>query len=180
MFSMPASAEPFLNCSSFGNFKVSFLLELDLAKSTESFSRVWCEMASFKLKNKSEKCFSPESHGRSAPAAAAGCRAPLPLSGCLCLCADIWAGARPRPHRLTLKGSPVQTHRSTGPGLPPAFLKFPVKEAGAEQHCSQSRAPAPPQAFVSTCLLQCFPLFLGTLSPAPLYCLLHKNTRNML
>lgn len=79
IFSTPDSAEPFLNCSSFGNFKVSFLLELDLAKSTESFSRAWCEMASFKLKNKSEKCFISENHGRSAPAAAAGCRAPLPL-----------------------------------------------------------------------------------------------------
>lgn len=143
MFSMPALAKPFLNCSSFGNFKVSFLLELDLAKSTEPFSRVWCEMASFKLKNKSEKCFSPESHGRSAPAAAAGCSAPLPLSGCPCLCAVIWAGARPRPHRLTLKGSPVQTHRLASPGFAASLSQVPCE---GSQSGTALRGRLPPLA----------------------------------
>lgn len=114
-------------------------------------------MASFKLENKSEKCFSPESHGHSAPAAAAGCRAPLPLNGCPCLCAVIWAGTRPRLHRLTLKGSPVQTHRSAGPGLPPAFLKFPVKEM-KQSRTVLSSVPAPPQAFVSAASFSAFPV----------------------
>lgn len=163
MFSMPASAKPFLNCSSFGNFKVSFLLELDLAKPTESFSRVCCEMASFKLKNKSEKCFSPESHGHSAPAAAAGCRAPLPLSGCPCLCAVMWAGARSRPHRVTERILCADTQVGRPGVCSQPFSSFLWRKP--ERHCSQSRTPAPHQAFVSTRLLQCFPLFLGTLSP---------------
>lgn len=32
MFSMPASSELFVGCSSFGNFEVSFAAELGLAK----------------------------------------------------------------------------------------------------------------------------------------------------
>lgn len=92
---MPASAEQFLNCSSFGNFEVSFLLELDLAESTESFSGLCWEMAPFKLKNKSEKCFSCESHGRSAPLQQRGADPPNPRGGCPCVGAVIWAGPGP-------------------------------------------------------------------------------------
>lgn len=67
---MPASAELFLNCSSLGNCRGSFLVELDLAKYVQYFNGVWCEMASFKLKNKSERFSRCERNGSSGQAAA--------------------------------------------------------------------------------------------------------------
>lgn len=78
MFSVRASSELFVDCGSFGNFQVSFVVVLDLAKYIKYCSGAWCEMASFILKNKSEKFLRHESNGCSgwAGAAEGTCRHP--------------------------------------------------------------------------------------------------------
>lgn len=71
VFSMPASAEMVLNCSSFGDFTGSFLVVLNLARSTKTFSVVRCKMASLDLKNKFEKRVRHERNESSSQTAAA-------------------------------------------------------------------------------------------------------------
>lgn len=175
MFSMPASVELFLNCSSLGNCRGSFLVVLDLAKYVQYFSGVWCEMASFKLKNKSERFSRCERNGSSGQAAATkGTRRRRvhPVAA-----ASWWGRRIPHP-----AGQWYLAHRRE---------EAPCRQTGrislqscvcsqafpsAETHSSElpSRPVALPLCLLS--LLTSFTSFLLLLTSFPFYCLFYTRT----
>ena len=124
MFSMAVSSELFVDCSSLGNFRVSFVV-VDLAKYEKYFSGVWCAMASSILKNKSEKFSRHKSNGCWGQAVAAVSPSGHPSNpGAGVQMLPSAAPLPSHPERRSMPGagstnrSPVQTDRWAGPQDP--------------------------------------------------------------
>ena len=178
MFSMPASAELFLNCSSLGNCKGSILVVLDLAKYMQYFSGVWCEMASFKLKNKSESFSRCEGNGSSGQAAATkgARRHRLHPSA-----AASWGGDASRIPYPAGQWYPAHRReeapcRQTG-RISLQFCVCSQAFPSAETHSSElpSRPVALPLCLLS--LLTSFTSFLLLRASFPFYCLFYTRTQ---
>lgn len=169
----------------FGNFKVSFLVVLNLARCTDNFSgrEAWCEMPSFKL-NKFEKILKCESTRSSCQSTAAKCAfrhinvhqkdnsSLLPLRGRTRLCwwtSSLGSRARSESAPRTL------------------WQKTSCRQVGSTRAASHFHSrtalslPLSNSRLFSPCLLFLLPLlsFLSSSydlsTPSPFYCLLHKN-----
>ena len=173
---MPASAELFLNCSSVGNCRGSFLVELDLAKYVQYFNGVWCEMASFKLKNKSERFSRCERNGSSRQAAATKGTRRRRLHPAA---AASWRGRRiPHLAGLHLAGWYPAHRREEAPCRQTGRQSCVCSQAfpSAETHSSElpSRPVALPLCLLSR--LTSFTSFLLLRASFPFHCLFYTRT----